>query len=776
MAEALDPAAYIHAGFWTNWSKGAVTGRTLTLSPTYATLLTNSLALFVTLSGGQLWTILRFSLHQYRASRKPEVPNASRQQEQVVLRNATTNFATLRLMSQVAWASRRNAGRPFMFCFLIVSVALVHAVFFMIAGAFSNNVANAGQEVLSRSKFCGIFNEPYLDTASVGINPTSSDTMQLSVEWFRKLDHDIQLSHEYAEQCYASQPKYYMSSTCSTMKNATVSFSQTTSASCPFDDRLCHENSETVTFDTGKIDSHRHLGINSRPVDRISYQRITTCAALNDTDHVTGWNGSREITQDPSPSNNVAYANYGPSFGESTPWTYSYSDFASSFTNFSSQVEMPYQVSAQRAYAGAADSSDFAPLAALEHDSADLTLLFLSFIGGYTQQVSDPWFSALHSHEVDAPFPIYQTQFQRDRAISTVGCTEQHQFCTSDGICTPFLGIFQIQELKLAETGTFASRLNPQQAATFDRVFQAAGVSITGAIVASLALTNTPLQAMSAVASTTQVLSLHLPDDQWQQELSYWQSIAMAHLQRTVVEYGTGQIAAQPQYLIIPPPEEGDKWFCNNLMINSTVYQSFSVLALALITSSGTLVILISLFIEDTAAWVQKRARRAAFKRESWDCDDMLRLHRASRAKQASRAVIAYSPPPEPPPKDFYPVMSQCGYEQRGSHLPEKDSSNPHSTPSNTSLRQLQPLSPERMWSDLPPQPLRDSWIARNHESFDFGFPEERVSKLRRAHLRDRDVRGPEIQPSTQHSWTPRRLELSELREHAIARTKSTWV
>ena len=765
MAEALDPAAYIHEGFWTNWSKGSITGQTLTLCPTYATLLTNSLALFVTLSGGQLWTILRFSLHQYRASRKPAVPTASRLQEQVVLRNATTNFATLRLMSQVAWASRRSSGRPFMFCFLIVSVALVHAIFFMIAGAFSNNVANAGQEVLSRSKFCGVFNDTYLEIASAGINPTNSETLQLSVEYFRKLDHDIQLSHEYAEQCYASQPKYYMSSTCSTNKNATISFNQTTSSSCPFQDRLCHENSGTVTFDTGRIDSHRDLGINSRPSDRIFYQRITTCAALNDTNHVTGWNGSRDTTN--TSSTNIAYANYGPSFGESTPWTYSYSDFASRFTNFSSQVEMPYQVSAQRAYAGGSSLSDFSPLAGLELDSADLTLLFLSFIGGYTEQINDPWFSALHSHEVNETSPLYQTQFQRDRAISTVGCTEQHQFCTSNGSCTPFLGIAQMAELEFDETSPFISSLNPQQATAFDRVLQAAEASILGAIVASLALTNTPLQALSEVASGTQVLSLHLPDDQWQRELGYWQSIAMAHLQRTVIEFGTGQIAAKPQYLIFPPPEDTDKWFCKNLMILSTVYQSFSVLALALIISSGTLVILVSLFIEDTAAWAQKRARKGVFKRESWDCDDMLRLHRASRA---------YMPPPQPPPKDARPVMRQYDDKQKVPHLPVVNELPPRVASSRPSFRQPQPLSPERMWSDLPPQPLRDSWIAKSHESFDFGFPHERVPNMSRAHLRSRDMRGPDIQTPTKQSYTPRLLELSELREHAIARSKSTWV
>ena len=763
MAEALDPAAYIYTGFWTNWSKGNMLGRTLTLSPTYSILLTNSLALFVTLSGGQLWTILRFSLHQYRASRKPEAPQFVHRQEQVVLRNATTNFATLRLMSQVAWASRNTPGRPFVFCFLIVSLALVHAIFFMVAGAFSNNVANAGQQVLSRSNFCGVFNETYLEVAAGGINAASAETLQLSVEYSRKIDHDIQLSHEYAQQCYASQPHNYMSSACNTMSNSTISFDQSTVEHCPFREDLCHTNSKTLVFRTGRVDSHSDLGINAKAEDRLTYERITTCAVLNDTGRVTGWNGTRGLVANSS-TEEIAYAYYGPSLSEAAEWTYSYSNFASLFTNFTSEVEMPYQVSAQRAYADSPDNSDFSPISGVAQESADLTLLFLSFIGGYAERIDDPWFSALHSHHVESPDPLYQTQFERDRALSTVGCTEQHQFCTKNETCTGFLGVVQLAEIQFDETNSFTASLNPHQAATFDRVLQGAEASVTAAIVASLALTNTPLLALSAVASGTHVLSLHLPVDQWHQELSYWHSIAMAHLQRTVVEFGTGQIAPEPQFLVHPPPEEQDKWFCQNLMIRSTVYQSFSVLSLGMIAGSGTLVILISLFIEDTAAWAQRRAWRGAAKRQSWDGDDMLRLHRASH-RSGWR--------PEPPPKDAHSTPQQ----DHKSPIEMEEIPHVHNVHSSpifgvhrlNNLHQPQPLSPERIWLDLPPPPLRDSWIAKSHKSFDFGFSSERDANVRHPPPLTRDMRGPISVPSLQ---VPRPLHISDLREHALARMK----
>ena len=767
MAEALDPAAYIHEGFWTNWSKGSITGRTLTLSPTWSTLLTNSLALFVTLSGGQLWTVLRFSLHQYRASRIQNTSNALRRQEQVVLRNATTNFATLRLMSQVAWAFRRSSGRPFIFCLLIVILALVHAVFFMIAGAFSNNVANAGQEVLSRSHLCGVWNETYLDIAAEGLYYDSPETLNLSVEYFAKVENNVQLSLEYAQQCYLPLPHNYMSSACNSMKNSTITSIPTLAESCPFAENLCHSDAKSLVFDTGPVDSHRHLGINAKPKDRLTYQRFTTCAVLNDTGRVTGWNG----TIHRGDIKRTAYARYGPSLLEGTHWTYSYSNFASFFDDFTPQVTQPYQVSVQRAYAGAPDSGDFQPIPELQQESADLSLVFLSFVGGYTTPITDPWFSALHSQHVDAAYPLEQTPFMRERAISTIGCTEQHQFCTKGGICTPFSGVIQLEGIKANKTDPFISVLSLEQQAAFDRILKAAEFSTIPATVPSLALTSTPLLAMSAVANGGTVLSLPLPNYQWQKELEYWQSIAMAQLQRVVVQWGTGQIAAQPQYLVHPPPDKSDQWFCKNVMILSTVYQSFNVLALGLIIGCGGLVILISLTIEDTAAWVERRAWKITLQRDVWDEDDMLRLqprpprksHRPMQQQPVTvvhQSPISYSAQPdatrvfrEAAPNFSYPQPQVVPCHARSARSVD------HYTVSEQSMA--------RMWSDLPAQPARDSWLER-----DINIIPDVVASPTTSHLQDRDLRGSNRQEMVETTRPARKLELFGLRDHALARIR----
>jgi hypothetical protein len=257
------------------------------------------------------------------------------------------------------------------------------------------------------------------------------------------------------------------------------------------------------------------------------------------------------------------------------------------------------------------------------------------------EPIEDPWFSANRLHVVDSRFPLVTSQYSRDSPISTLGCTEQHKFCTSNGTCTPFLGFDQVQHVD-----SFNYALTPHQNVTFDRILRAVTASSFRQIMHFLALTSTPVLAMNSLLIQSHTLSFKLPENQWLLELNYWHSVAMAQLQRVIVEWGTGQIAPEPQFLLAPQTQS-DSWFCNNLMIPSTVYQSFSVLAIILIVTTGLLVILVSLTIENCLGWVQERSSRGLARREYWNRDEMLRL----------QCWISESPTkPTPPPKDFVSV------------------------------------------------------------------------------------------------------------------------
>ena len=129
MAQALDASAYIFEGVWTDWTKGAVQGLTLTLRPANATLLTNTLAIFVTMAGGQLWTITRFAVHQVRSARAKD--SDYRRKHQVVLRNTTTDLGTAQFMINLAWATRRKGTGSQSFAIGIATLAVLHALLFM---------------------------------------------------------------------------------------------------------------------------------------------------------------------------------------------------------------------------------------------------------------------------------------------------------------------------------------------------------------------------------------------------------------------------------------------------------------------------------------------------------------------------------------------------------------------------------------------------------------------------------------------------------------------
>lgn len=622
MDRPSDPSAYIFEGFWINWTKGRILGSTLTLSNTNSTLLTNLLALFVTMAGSQFWTIVRFTLHQVRASFPDRQSDMLYNKEQVVLRNSTSAAVAAQLFLTLHWASRKDVSESPAKSTPILFVAIFSATFFLIAGAFSNTVADAGTNVLSRSPFCGVFNETYLALTQYGIDGAlaNPETLALFQEAEAKLEHDIELSVQYAQSCYLMQGTG--SSNCDTFQSSRLQVETSQAEGCPFKAEICRPDVDTIVFDTGFINSHADLGINAAKHDRLFYRRVTNCTILDDTKQTTGWiNQSTSVLDGSQPTWQIAYANFGPSILWEKNVTYSYSNFANFYTGFAGDWSMSYQLGSDMACSKNSDpeqcESTFDPITELELSDADLNLLYLGFTGTYINPVDDPWFAAHQPYHLNTSVPFLQTTYARDRPISTLACTEQHQVCTIDQ-CTPLLGYSQVQESVATNIA-----LTPSQNVTFDRVMNAAAEAVIETIVDTLAYVTSPVLALDKRMSESHTISLPLPNDQWKTEIAYWQSISLAQLQRTIVEYGTGQIAAQPQYLL-PPSTNSGKWLCQNLMIRSTVYGSFSVLALSLILWIGLAVILLSLTTEQVAAWLWRRLGRGDGAGEIWRDHDML--------------------------------------------------------------------------------------------------------------------------------------------------------
>ena len=741
----------VYEGFWTDWTRGKLYGLTWTLSPTNGTLLTSSLALFVTLAGSQLWIVIRFAIHQLRASSgRPEI-NERSLQERIILRNAATDFNTVLLMLQLAWTSRRSSKVSFSFPALIVCLAMFHYLLFLTAGAFSNKLVTAGSSVLLRSQYCGVWNETYYAYIKTGMDVSSREGVSTYLQFLNKMQLNVLLSLDYARECYQDQESSVGLAACRVLPVSHLHVNQTLhNDSCPFESQMCHNGSATLVFDTGVIDSHRDLGINAPYHDRLTYRRVTSCAVLEGNDYVIETHDSPNGTSG-APALSTANAYYGPSILQDTNFTYSYSSFGSFYTDFTAQSVDPYLLNTQIAYGASRSlpgSSNFEPIREIKQDFADLILLFVSFTGRYFEPIDDPWFSAHKLYHEETRSPIARTQFAPDRMVSTLACTEQHQFCnTKDGSCTPLLGWGQVQDVDLYRTG-----LSARQNVTFDRMVRAADASSIAQITTSLAEARPPLLASAQAAVQSTAMSLHLPSNQWQVELRNWYVIALAQFQRTLMQWGTGDVAPSPQSQLVRPQTEPDSWFCDNMVIPSARHQSFSVIRLILIGVAGTAVIMISWNIENLTTWIRIRCGKDLTSKQIWDEDDMLRL-------KGNISILASEP--RPTLRESFHSNQQLDSSEKGEIAATETEVGTYPG----SCDQLKPAtSTPRLWSELPQEPPRESWISISLNG---------QEKAERPRSILGSLRTPKGSVPLERGEAP---EISNLRAHALARIYGTWI
>ncbi|OQV07370.1 hypothetical protein CLAIMM_11813 [Cladophialophora immunda] len=391
-------------------------------------------------------------------------------------------------------------------------------------------------------------------------------------------------------------------------------------------------------MDTGLISSHRHLGLNAPVRDRIQYRKVTTCTILNDEKYISDWK-NLSATAD-SPAKRVVDAYYGPSPIADRNATYSFSEWSQYYSFDQYSDTNPYQINVKYATAGDVTGafSTFIPIAELALDDADIFLVFLSFSKVYKTPVSDPWFLAQTPRPYPTPDrigPINETVYTRDRPVTTLACAEQHQICINSDSpsaipvlerCTPLTGWYRVST---GPQSADSLNLTARQYATANRVFQSALDSSFANVVRGLAQRDTPLLARRSVQG---LVGIGLPEDQWQQEARYWSSICTANLQRSVIDYSTGQFAADTSYINVTR-SPAQLWLCQNQIIRGTSYLSFNFFVLIFILVAGLIIIIAGLTIEDcTATWRQRRLlhgrTKSSFRQDMWVKNGMLEMLR----------------------------------------------------------------------------------------------------------------------------------------------------
>jgi hypothetical protein len=261
----------VYYGSWINWSRGKYNGATITLTPRNAGVLVAFLAIFVSVAGGSLWRIIAFVLHQRRVAKGPR--DGLHYQQQVILRNAATpGVASWQLLWLVpSW--RTISRRPLWKSLPVVLLALLNLLAFFSAGVLVAEVTRtAGSEVLVRSANCG--------------NWTIDDT-RLVYGFTTKTLNDTVSAATYARACYGG-PTDALG--CGQYKVKALPYSISETDPCPFEKEMCLKMFPVLSFDTGNMSSHDHLGINAQRKDRILYRRKTSCAPIMDKGFITSFN------------------------------------------------------------------------------------------------------------------------------------------------------------------------------------------------------------------------------------------------------------------------------------------------------------------------------------------------------------------------------------------------------------------------------------------------------------------------------------------------------
>jgi hypothetical protein len=302
----------VYLGVWTNWSRGPIMGKTVTMSRQDANLLIAFLGFIIAFVATRVWRILCFSFHRHYS--RPKSQTALYHQHQAILRNASSPEDGLRLLLQLFWAWRNSPQRFLPIPTLLVAIFCISG--FIVASGFSSRVSTAvGDEVLVKPDNCG-----YLPVQA--FSDDNNDLLATKATYINDISN-------YAQQCYSRNETGLLD--CRRFVSQRLPGEANQAAECPFTDSICRKTSANLRLDTGYIDTNDHLGMNAPTDQRIRWRNVLHCAPLV-TDGYT--------TQENTTSGNLTYYHYGTAFnGENKAEDYVYVA-----TAVDSQYNQPYTI------------------------------------------------------------------------------------------------------------------------------------------------------------------------------------------------------------------------------------------------------------------------------------------------------------------------------------------------------------------------------------------------------------------------------------------------
>jgi hypothetical protein len=285
----------VHLGFWVNWSHGKIKGSTVTLTRQNGNLLIAFLALFVGAIGRSLWRLMCFCLHRrFSSSNLPQ--DGVYHQRQVILRNSETasQGAWQLIKTMWVWSRKKSARRPVLRLLVPTIIGIIIFTSFTAAGILSSRVsADDANEVRLSGNGCGI------------IGWTGPDEL-MQQEAYPHQTQQLKSALRYVNQCYNPISG---DNSCQPYVQRRLGLNVSRNIGCPFGESVCLSRDENLLLDTGYIDSHKDLGINSPPKERFLYRSVYKCAPLKMQGFSQVYNATDRAN--PDISTQVIRLNYG---------------------------------------------------------------------------------------------------------------------------------------------------------------------------------------------------------------------------------------------------------------------------------------------------------------------------------------------------------------------------------------------------------------------------------------------------------------------------------
>lgn len=233
--------------------------------------------MFVGFTSAKSWSILCFVLHQYGVTRRPR--DGVYHQLQATLRNNGTDFGTVWEATKIAsawsvWKAPRS--RSFRKAFGLLILGLLHVISFAAAGLLASHLTTLGNEVLVRSANCGQWSTNIIDN--------SSDPTRALFDYATHLTINAEMSAQYFQNCMSgsqSTTEIQSSTECNAFKTINLPYTTIHNVPCPFAEDMClGPKNGSVTFETGLLDSSRHLGINAAKQHTVQLRKAMTCSPM----------------------------------------------------------------------------------------------------------------------------------------------------------------------------------------------------------------------------------------------------------------------------------------------------------------------------------------------------------------------------------------------------------------------------------------------------------------------------------------------------------------